>query len=606
MSKAYHHPQDGLIGVIGIDISLLDWAADVIHYDGHQNSYAFLMDGFTGKLIYHPVFAKYFQETCKPRQVMSKYGLYTNQASDSLENSFINAHLVELELNDALLKQMIFTTHSGEYQIDSTKYMWNKTVNDWSYEWRGCLLNPYKSLVYHWRRIQATHYIIVIVSSTTHNNKQSSIEPHGQAEWQLVSHRLDYDWQLKGHVTLCKHFNQLATMDKATVHLSPNAFIDSYQIEMNLDSSHTIQRQWSYLTDRSDLIVNPGFKPNVRPDLILVNELIDHWQRRNQEITECSKYVVRKYIAVVSGSFTVFPGSLMDLSYRPKNRPWYIRAISEPEKIHLLPPYMDVGGSGYIVTISQAIYKTTNQSKYSENDEVWAVIGIDLTLGYFHRILDAMVSICRRDKASCFLVDQFGYIIVHSSLSNMPTLAMIERQHLTHKEPHMMNSLLSQEDRFIRKIICNSYTDRTMQRFYRFNTSLNGIVTSVYRNEQISCAKYMIISLTTTNALFGMVDHSCDNVTTTFCPCSLTDRLCLNCHRIEQTDCECPCECPLVMNVCNGQFIESDDGRHPICTTAAISPPYEQQLREPYGSKLHLGSYNSCIHNDCHNKLLER
>ncbi|XP_027204800.2 VWFA and cache domain-containing protein 1 [Dermatophagoides pteronyssinus] len=600
LSKAYHHPKDGLIGVIGIDISLLDWAADIIHYDGHQNSYAFLMDGLTGKLIYHPVFSKYFQETCKPKQVMGKYGLYMNQASDSLENSFINAHLVEPELDDAVLKQMIFTSHSGQFQINTTENKFKKTLDGWSYENRRCLLTPYKSIVYHWRRIPATHYIIVLVSSTESKNEPIRTKFHGQAEWQLVSHRLDYHWQLQGHLKLCRHFNQLATMDKATVHLSPNAFIDRYQSEIDSDSSDKIKRQWSYLADRSDIIANPGFQPNVRPDLILVNELVDQWKRKNHELTECSKYVVRKYIALASASFIVYPGLLMDQSYRPKNRPWYIRAIAEPEKIHLLPPYMDEGGSGYIVTISQAIYKNSNQT-----GEIWGVMGIDLTLGYFYRILDAMASICRREKSSCFMADQFGYIIVHSSLSRPPTMPMIERQHLTHKEPHMMNGLLSRENHFVRKLVCNSYTDRTMQRFYRFNMSLNGIVTSVYRNEQISCAKYMIISLATTNTLFGMVDHSCDNVTTTFCPCSLTDRLCLNCHRLEQTDCECPCECPLVMNVCNGQLIESDDGRHPICTTTDISPSYEQQLREPYGSSPHLDSYNSCIRHDCHNKLSE-
>ncbi len=37
------------------------------------------------------------------------------------------------------------------------------------------------------------------------------------------------------------------------------------------------------------------------------------------------------------------------------------------------------------------------------------------------------------------------------------------------------------------------------------------------------------------------------------------DRLCLNCHRMEQTECECPCECPLEMNYCTGDLLEEED-----------------------------------------------
>uniref|UniRef100_A0A2C9LCW0 Uncharacterized protein n=1 Tax=Biomphalaria glabrata TaxID=6526 RepID=A0A2C9LCW0_BIOGL len=37
------------------------------------------------------------------------------------------------------------------------------------------------------------------------------------------------------------------------------------------------------------------------------------------------------------------------------------------------------------------------------------------------------------------------------------------------------------------------------------------------------------------------------------------DRLCLNCKRMEQTECECPCECPLEMDFCSGQLLDIDD-----------------------------------------------
>lgn len=55
--------------------------------------------------------------------------------------------------------------------------------------------------------------------------------------------------------------------------------------------------------------------------------------------------------------------------------------------------------------------------------------------------------------------------------------------------------------------------------------------------------KYQILLIPGTNIFVGIVNSSYD--TGAFCPCSTVDRLCLNCNRMEQTECECPCECPL-------------------------------------------------------------
>ncbi len=37
------------------------------------------------------------------------------------------------------------------------------------------------------------------------------------------------------------------------------------------------------------------------------------------------------------------------------------------------------------------------------------------------------------------------------------------------------------------------------------------------------------------------------------------DRMCLNCKRMEQTECECPCECLLEMDSCNGKLLDEED-----------------------------------------------
>jgi len=43
-----------------------------------------------------------------------------------------------------------------------------------------------------------------------------------------------------------------------------------------------------------------------------------------------------------------------------------------------------------------------------------------------------------------------------------------------------------------------------------------------------------------------------------FSAMSQVDRMCLNCHRVEQTECECPCECLLLADLCT----DSPDARY--------------------------------------------
>lgn len=159
----------------------------------------------------------------------------------------------------------------------------------------------------------------------------------------------------------------------------------------------------------------------------------------------------------------------------------------------------------------------------------------------------------------------------------------------------------------------------------QLNTSLDGLLTNLVHGDH--CAKYQITSFAATNVFIGTVNHTCDAVTA-FCPCSMvcfssilyyyylyifnlvalktciylylqTDRLCLNCHRMEQTDCECPCECPLEMNLCNGQLFNNEDKN-------AICPPFVEHLRAPLVKRHLLDSIHSCFEMHCYNKNTEK
>lgn len=68
---------------------------------------------------------------------------------------------------------------------------------------------------------------------------------------------------------------------------------------------------------------------------------------------------------------------------------------------------------------------------------------------------------------------------------------------------------------------------------------------------------------------------------------------------MELADCECPCECPLVMDICNGELMEPNDD-NPICIEPSV------RLKEPNVSRKLLDSLDSCVNNECYSKQTER
>uniref|UniRef100_H0ZI67 VWFA domain-containing protein n=1 Tax=Taeniopygia guttata TaxID=59729 RepID=H0ZI67_TAEGU len=211
-----------------------------------------------------------------------------------------------------------------------------------------------------------------------------------------------------------------------------------------------------------------------------------------------------------------------------------------------------------------------------------AVMGIDFTLRYFYKVLMDLLPVCNQDggnKIRCFIMEDRGYLVAHPTLIDPKGHAPVEQQHITHKEPLVANDILNHPN-FVKKNLCNSFSDRTVQRFYKFNTSLVGDLTNLVHGSH--CSKYRLTRIPGTNAFVGIVNETCDSLA--FCACSMVDRLCLNCHRMEQNECECPCECPLEVNECTGNLTNAES-RNPSCevhqepmTFTAIDPSLQDAL----------------------------
>ena len=89
------------------------------------------------------------------------------------------------------------------------------------------------------------------------------------------------------------------------------------------------------------------------------------------------------------------------------------------------------------------------------------------------------------------------------------------------------------------------------------------------------------------------------------------DRLCLNCHRMEQSECECPCECPLELPEACDVPAAGSSGSHteslPTCPAQAeTSIPAPSSRLNPPPRTRDLDSVPPCLPLDCEERLTER
>lgn len=67
--------------------------------------------------------------------------------------------------------------------------------------------------------------------------------------------------------------------------------------------------------------------------------------------------ILLRFIATYNGVFQVYPATLIDKSFDPTRRDWYMRALEHPGKIILTAPYLDIGGAGYVITLSHTVFE---------------------------------------------------------------------------------------------------------------------------------------------------------------------------------------------------------------------------------------------------------
>ncbi|XP_076223132.1 VWFA and cache domain-containing protein 1 isoform X2 [Nomia melanderi] len=396
---------------------------------------------------------------------------------------------------------------------------------------------------YRWKHLTYKNLIVCLVSASNESTVfAAKLIP--MLSTNVLHHRLDLLMHsLSDKGILCIYNNKLVTLSTGVVYLSPWCLQSPMEQLKLLDggSAVTMQSYMAYLKDLTGVLANPGLHHSVKSDVAILTQILEYFKGRHME-SPLNKFIIRRYIiGTMSGVLEVYPGIMLDSGYDPKRRMWYTNALEHPRKLIFAPPYLGAGGSGYVVTLSHTVHRNSKTAAY---DDAVAVVSMDVTMGFISRLLKEMFPFCNESTVKCFLMDDKGYLVSHPAL--LEPFGKVEQQHLTHKELLVANDILNHE-LFVKKKGCANYLNGTVQRYYQFNTSLNEVLTNIVHGEH--CVKYQVAAVPGTNVFLGVVNVTC-NLLRSFCPCSITDRSCLNCERMEQTECECPCECALYFSNC--------------------------------------------------------
>ncbi|EZA55990.1 VWFA and cache domain-containing protein [Ooceraea biroi] len=445
--------------------------------------------------------------------------------------------------------------------------------------------------LYRWKHLIYEDLIICLVSTT-----EEGILPVARIvpllPLDILHHRLDLMLQtVVDKDALCVYRNRIITLSMGAVYLSPWCFQSPMEQLKLLEtgSAVNVQSYMAYIKDMTGLLANPGLHSSVKPDVATLAQVLKHFKKQHVD-SSLNKFVIRRYVVgTVSGALEIFPGMVLDSGFDPKRRMWYGKALEHPDKVILTPPYLDAAGSGYVVTLSHIVrYPKSENAGYAV-----AVLSMDVTMGYIVKLLLDMFSFCNDATVKCFLMDDKGYLVSHPTL--LEATGKIEQQHLTHKELLVANDILNHE-MFVKKKLCANHLDGTAQRYYQFNTSLDEVLTNIAHGEH--CVRYQVAAVPGTNVFLGVINMTTQcNLQSAFCPCSTMDHSCLNCKSMEQTSCECPCECSLYTSSCAQQ--------QDIDSLSSCPPLYEQgsSLQTPWIQPANL---KTCPSVECKSYTTER
>uniref|UniRef100_A0A0N5AVC3 VWFA domain-containing protein n=1 Tax=Syphacia muris TaxID=451379 RepID=A0A0N5AVC3_9BILA len=585
--------KDGLVAVVGMDI-VLDRIADILRYrdevlmETRGFSVHFLVCDYKGRVIIDSRLAT------------------------------VNLWLLHISVVDGW---NIEDRYLGDVFGDME-------FNDGSFEVRKNITSDIRQIRYVWRRLKNAPFVLVLAVNTGPNREDpvvtvlsSNNTTNLPIKEQFLCHHLilERDKSFQN----CMHYGSLSSFQYGCVFLSSSCFESSLYLQ---DSSpewlqilqitlstqfYLVCVKFTTVADRVDLSFNIGIRRGVREHVFALWKIIKYWKI---VVLKFKNQVIRHYIATPLGIMLTYPATVIRQEYRPTTQSWYTRALKYPGRIVFTGPKLD-SKLGLIVTVSTAIFEGRAKRMHnSETDQVFAVIAMDVPVGFLLRVLRDNVPACKQQRR-CILFDDVGYVLARGietgfpvkelNLSGRSSLAdAVEKFHVSHLEPQLATHLIT-NSLLVKKQQCTDWKTRSYGRYFQYNVTFKDVLTLPCGDNgysSVGSAKGIraeVISVPQSNIFLVLMNESCSFAHQAFCPCSVLDRRCLLCSRFDDTECECPCQCPVYSEKsCKNSSYEEADLMQVLLVDSFVSDCAEKSSTF-YTSSQESIQYPECIPARC-------
>ncbi|WP_019376062.1 methyl-accepting chemotaxis protein [Virgibacillus halodenitrificans] len=185
----------------------------------------------------------------------------------------------------------------------------------------------------------------------------------------------------------------------------------SYFFSVNLTTKEltkNMQSQILVINDSFDMFfdnLERGIRRVASSEIVLEGEQEDSEELKQflKRTGDANNSILNTYIGnEETGEIAIYPNTIFDSDYDPRERPWYKRAVEHDGAPVWTEPYEDAASGEMIVTIAQAYYNTKN--------EMLGVAALDVSI-------DTLVSMVDKVKIGetgyATLIDTNGNLVVH-------------------------------------------------------------------------------------------------------------------------------------------------------------------------------------------------
>ncbi|XP_076811767.1 VWFA and cache domain-containing protein 1-like isoform X7 [Clavelina lepadiformis] len=542
-----------LIGVAAVDVTIEELFAETTYIVPGELSYSFVING-AGLMINHPLFPH----------------------TGVREPLFASATAFERDPEFVVIFKSMKRGETGNKTFYSTKVL--PQGDGRRYGANEIMVRS----TYFWKKIPGTEFSVCLVLAN--EDIQAVLAPQGSVpRGSFLYHRLD----LVPPNTACRHLNNYCSMDQSSMFLASRSYQDPEYYLSRVFTAADVRKIVDYMEGTTTN--NQGLKVGIK-DEVVATSYAERWWTELHENPDIEEEVVWRYIGTKNGVFRHFPGTRYPDDYDPVLRPWFEHALANRGSNVLSLPYIDAASGATIVTLSRVLFEGKFGGIHDViNDEVVAVMGVDILLSYFQTVLAEFFPDCINDDSTrCMLMDKAGFVIFAKEY--LESKSVRTNQHLTELDSNFANLLI--KDGILNPISCSNVEASTLQRTY--NVSYSGSY-SVGVDFGSSCDRVSVIPIQDTNTYMIVQapiknGGSCVAYRPRSCTCGASlatyDQVC----ETSWTGyaCECPCHSPdSHYHPCTNEY-DFSSSRVPLCT------PENKELSSVAATNTDLSSLSIC------------